>query len=85
VQFENNIKTLFRFFCNNPIEASGGGITIQPENAEEIVMAIKKIIALSPEERKSMGEKALEFVKDNYDIKVLADKFEKGIIVKGEM
>ena len=65
---------------NNPIEASGAGITIQPENAEEIVEAIKKIKALSPEERKSMGEKALEFVKNNYDIKALADKFEEGLL-----
>jgi glycosyltransferase involved in cell wall biosynthesis len=57
---------------NDLVAESGCGVSIQPENSNEIVKAITKLRNLSSSERKSIGENGKNFITDNHDYKVLA-------------
>ncbi len=60
---------------NDSVGEAGCGLTVQPENAFEIVKGIQKLRALSLEQRKAMGGKGREFVMRNHTYPVLAKKF----------
>lgn len=62
---------------NNPVEEAGAGITIPPDNPKVFAETVKKIISLTPGERIRMGEDGKIYAQKNYDIKQLAEKFEK--------
>lgn len=65
---------------NNPVEEAGAGLTIPPDDPSAFAEAVKKIISLTPEERIKMGENGKVYAQKNYDIKKLAEKFEKLLI-----
>ncbi|MGA2406168.1 MAG: glycosyltransferase family 4 protein [Bacteroidales bacterium] len=60
---------------NDIVTESNCGITIEPENQQDIAEAIRKIINLSEFERKEMGENGKKFVIENHNYKFLANKF----------
>ena len=62
---------------NNVVKEVGCGIDIEPENPKEITKAIRKLLELPTTELDVMGMKGNEFVLENHDYKVLANKFIK--------
>lgn len=70
-------------FCsnsiNNPVEEAKAGITVPPDNSEELAEAVIKLYNLSKEDRQIMGRNGKNYVKKYYSIPVLVDKLEKVI------
>ena len=60
---------------NDLVGEAGCGYTIEPENAEALAMAIRKIKSLPPDEQKKMGEAGKQYVLKNHTYEVLAEKF----------
>jgi glycosyltransferase involved in cell wall biosynthesis len=60
---------------NDIVAESGCGFTVPPENPDAIVRALRQLAALSPEERKRMGDKGREYVVRHHDYSVLARRF----------
>lgn len=60
---------------NNVVEDSGCGVSIPPENPEEIVRAILKLMHLSEQERMEMGQRGKNYILANHDYRVLAKRF----------
>lgn len=58
------------------IEASGGGICVEPENADQIADAVIKIYS-DPEFAKELGKRGREYVKQYYSREVIVESFEK--------
>ncbi|MEZ5082130.1 MAG: glycosyltransferase family 4 protein [Bacteroidales bacterium] len=58
---------------NDIVKESGCGISVEPENPEEIARAINLILKLSETERLVMGKKGKEFVIKNHNYKTLAN------------
>jgi glycosyltransferase involved in cell wall biosynthesis len=57
---------------NNPVEESGGGITVKPSNPEKFAEAILKVVGMSDEERDKMGDAGRKYVHENHDFKYLS-------------
>jgi glycosyltransferase involved in cell wall biosynthesis len=55
--------------------ASGAGLVCAPGDVDGIVEAIKRIGALPPAERQAMGARGVDFVRERYDRKTLADRY----------
>jgi glycosyltransferase involved in cell wall biosynthesis len=53
------------------------GFTIKPEDPYAIIDAIKRLMALTPMERKEMGENGKRYVLTHHDYRVLAEQFLK--------
>lgn len=68
---------------NNDVEKFGCGITIPPQNAQEVVNAINKLRSMTREERAKMGSNGREAVLNNYTYPVLAEDFIR-VIENGE-
>lgn len=64
---------------NNDIDRFDCGITVSPQNAEEIVNAINKLRGMSDEERHEMGSRGRENVIREYEYSALAEKFAEAI------
>jgi len=62
---------------NNPVSDSGAGIVIEPGSSEILAKAFLEMVSFTPEKRIEMGQKGIDYIKKNYDIKVLADKMEE--------
>lgn len=62
---------------NNPVEEIGAGIVIPPGNPEALAKACERMVSLAPMQRIEMGRKGADYVRKNYDIKILAEKLEK--------
>lgn len=58
------------------VEASGGGICIEPENDTELAEAVREL-ALDPERVWALGQSGRRYVEANYDRHVLAGRFEE--------
>lgn len=58
---------------NDIVKESGCGISVEPENPEEVATAINLILQLSETERIVMGKKGKEFVIKNHNYKTLAN------------
>jgi glycosyltransferase involved in cell wall biosynthesis len=65
-------------FCcnagNNPVAESDSGITVAPNNPEELADAIATLASLSIAERTRMGVAGFEFVKANHSLALLAKR-----------
>lgn len=59
---------------NDPIADSSCGLSVPPENAEEMAEAIVKLCGLSDNERREMGMRGQEYVTKYHSIPVLVDK-----------
>lgn len=64
---------------NNPVEEAKAGITVSPDDPEELANAIIKLYTMPEEERRKMGENGREYVKKYHSIPVLVDKLEEVI------
>ncbi len=61
----------------DPVELSGCGIIVEPDSARAIADGILKLYTLSPEERKSMGEKGRVYVLKHHNFTYLGEQYEK--------
>lgn len=59
-----------------PVSDAGAGYEIKPENTSELVEVIKKLSALSENERVAMGESGRKYVEEWHDYRSLAQKLE---------
>ncbi len=64
--------------CRQIVEQSGAGLCVQPENIDEMVGAILQL-AESKQLRLEMGKRGREFVEQNYDRRVIAERFLKAL------
>lgn len=64
---------------NDFIKESGGGISINPENAEQMAEAILALYGMKEKDRVTMGEKGRAYVENNFDIPILVNKLEEAI------
>ncbi|MBI9077409.1 MAG: glycosyltransferase family 4 protein [Desulfatibacillum sp.] len=62
------------------MECVGGGIHYRPEDAEDMVRAIKGMDALGPDARRDMGKKCRQYVVDNYSRASHARAFEQVLL-----
>ncbi|WP_043566209.1 glycosyltransferase family 4 protein [Acidovorax sp. KKS102] len=60
---------------NDPVTEASCGLTIEPENPEALVDAIRKIHNMSVEQRGHMGRSGKAYVEKNHLYPVLANKF----------
>ena len=60
--------------ANNPVSEAGCGITVEPEDPEDLANAIIKLCNLNAEERKEMGQRGYDYVMKYHSVSVLVDK-----------
>lgn len=60
---------------NDPVSEYGCGVSVNPEDPEEIADAVRRLMALSDSERSAMGRRGQEAVLANYSYKKLAGRF----------
>lgn len=61
--------------AGNPLDLSGCGLSIVPEDTESLVSGIETLRAKSPDELAQMGQKGYEYVIRHHDYTVLAQRF----------
>ena len=62
---------------NDPVAEAGCGLTVEPENPQAVADGICRLLALSSEERKAMGQRGRAFVLEHHTYPVLARRFLK--------
>lgn len=62
---------------NNPVAEANAGITIQPENPQELADAMIRLYNLSQSEREQMGANGRKYVEENHDFRILSKKLEE--------
>lgn len=62
---------------NDPVTDAGCGITVEPNNSDEIASAVISIANKSIDERNKMGENGREYILANHTYNILADNFVK--------
>ena len=62
-------------YQNNAVEKSGCGITIKSEDSAALARAAIRLSEMTPEERRKMGQKGKEYVLENHEYGVLAQRF----------
>jgi len=60
----------------NPVEESGAGITLPPDDPTALTGAIVKLLEMPSHERLGMGQKGIEYAKKFYDFESITDKLE---------
>jgi glycosyltransferase involved in cell wall biosynthesis len=60
---------------NDPVAEAGCGLTVAPENAEAIADGLRQLTALTPSQRRAMGERGRAFVLAHHTYPVLARRF----------
>ena len=60
---------------NDILQEAKAGISVEPENPQAIVDAIKELLNKPKEELNKMGQNGQDFVIKNHDYKILAQKF----------
>lgn len=65
---------------NDLVAESGSGISISPENPQELAGAILEMLHKSPAEREQMGQNGRNYVINNHDYKILAQKFIEAVL-----
>lgn len=65
--------------ANNPIEASGAGLTIPPESPNALAEGLLHLSQLSESERLEMGRRGQEFIRENHTIAGIAERFEDAV------
>lgn len=65
---------------NNPVAEANAGISVSPENPEELAEAVLKIYNMSKSDREQMGVNGRKYVEENHDFKKLAEKLEEVLV-----
>ena len=60
---------------NDPVAESDCGLTVAPESPTAVAEGLRRMAALSTEERASMGRRGREFVVAHHSYPVLARRF----------
>ena len=60
---------------NDPVGESGCGLTVLPDDPQAVAQGLLHLAALSPDERRSMGEQGRAFVLAHHTYPVLARRF----------
>ncbi|UDF37402.1 UNVERIFIED_ORG: glycosyltransferase family 4 protein [Shinella sp. XGS7] len=60
---------------NDPVAEAGAGLTVPPEDAQAVADGLRRLAALSPQERTAMGERGRAFVLAHHTYPVLARRF----------
>lgn len=66
------------FACNasnDPIKDAEAGISIEPDNPEQLVNAIKQVMEISPDARGALGLNGRKYVEQNHNFKTLSHLF----------
>ena len=64
---------------NDPVAQADCGLTVAPESAEEVAQGLRRLAALSAEERRAMGARGRAFVLAHHTYPVLARRFLEAI------
>lgn len=59
---------------NDIVSDIGGGMSVTPENPQELVRAILQLQKMSPQEREQMGQRNVNYVKTYHDWEVLSER-----------
>jgi glycosyltransferase involved in cell wall biosynthesis len=59
---------------NNPVAESNSGLTVAPENPNELAEAIMKVVTMPVDLRLQMGRRGREYVERNHDFKNLSGR-----------
>jgi glycosyltransferase involved in cell wall biosynthesis len=65
---------------NNPVEDAGAGVTVPPEDPEELAKAVLKLYHMTPTDREQMGINGRKYVEKNHDFKDLAFRLEEVVL-----
>ena len=60
---------------NDPVAEAGCGLTVAPESPEAVVQGLRRLAALSPDERRAMGARGRDYVRAHHSYAVLARRF----------
>lgn len=60
---------------NDPVAEADAGLTVPPEDAQAVADGLRRLAALSPQERAAMGERGRAFVLAHHTYPVLARRF----------
>jgi glycosyltransferase involved in cell wall biosynthesis len=60
---------------NDPVAEAGCGLTVAPESASAVAGGLRRLAALSRDERRAMGERGRAFVQAHHTYPVLARRF----------
>jgi len=60
---------------NDPVAESGCGLTVAPEDAAAVADGLRRLAALTPEQRRAMGARGRAFVLAEHTYPVLAQRF----------
>jgi len=60
---------------NDIVKDANAGISVEPENPDEVVKAILKLTSMSEEELIKLGKNGKDYVLKYHDYKILAEKF----------
>ena len=66
------------FFGNSsydPVEQARAGFSVPPGDPIAVADAIEKLVAMSPQERKAMGERGRNYLLEHHTIPNLAEKY----------
>ena len=62
--------------CKDVVRHNWNGLLVPTRDSEALADSIKKLIN-NPELRKSMGEKNPKFIKENFDLSIVANAYDK--------
>jgi glycosyltransferase involved in cell wall biosynthesis len=60
---------------NDPVAEAGCGVTVGPESPEAVVQGLRRLAALSAEQRRAMGQRGRDYVCQHHSYAVLARRF----------
>jgi glycosyltransferase involved in cell wall biosynthesis len=60
---------------NDPVAEAGCGLTVPPESPQAVAEGLRRLAALSADERRAMGARGRAFVEANHSYPVLARRF----------
>jgi glycosyltransferase involved in cell wall biosynthesis len=63
----------------DPVQEARAGFTVPPGDAPALADAVRRLMALSPDERTAMGDNGRRYLQRYHDIGVLADRLERSL------